>query len=437
MLFDQILWQIQCLTKKDELSSDELVFIFSNKIDYGHGLENIKLFNEWARRKYNYFANVHKTISLDNIELRDVDLTGIDLRNSNIYKCKFNCCDFTDANMLNSNIENAVFSNCILSETVLRGSRIENCKFKSMYIEADCNLLETKIYNSIISIDNKNHNNFTRIDFSNSILEGLTITIPTINRQCENTSVINPTGMDSNEKISNDEVYELVFRYCNIQELRLVNLNIYKFIADYAIIINSDITNTNVVGEISINKIILNNLRVKKEFFQIYHKSIEELMAGKSNIPSNNNLHETILTLKDNFKATNDNQSKITYYILSKEYERYVNKIEPGFKTLIKYLSLTFYKVFTGYGQSPANLFSVVFSTVTFCGFLGYLLRLTNTKTLGGNLYFSLITFMTIGYGDHLPVNKLGKLIFGLEGFLGVILMSIFVVLLTKKTFDE
>lgn len=434
---DSILQQIQCITQKDQLSSEEIIFIFSNKINDEKGLINIKLFNEWVKRRYDYSANLHKIITLKYIEIINIDLTNIDLRYANIIKCKFVECNFSNALMGNCNIVNSFFNKCTFSETVLRNARIENCKFNSIYIEGDWNLLETKVVNSMISIDNKNRNNFTSIDFSNSILENLTITIPTISGQSNNTSFINPTGMDSNNKISEDKIYKLIFKYCTIQGLRLVNFNIFDFIADYAVIQNSDIINTHVEHEISINKVMINNLRVKKEFFQVFYDSIEALITGKSNIPLNNNLYETILTLKDNFKTINDNQSKITYYKLSKEYERYANKIEPGFKTLIKYLLLTFTKVFSGYGQSPTKLFSAVFSIVTICGVLGYFLKLTNAPTLGGNLYFSLITFVTIGYGDHLPINKLGKLIFGIEGFFGVVLMSIFVVLFTKKTFDE
>lgn len=53
-------------------------------------------------------------------------------------------------------------------------------------------------------------------------------------------------------------------------------------------------------------------------------------------------------------------------------------------------------------------------------------------KFLRYNAYFSLITFTTIGYGDIQPAEKL-QIFAGLEGFIGVMLMSLFLVTLAKK----
>ncbi|MDC7127370.1 MAG: potassium channel family protein, partial [Spirochaetales bacterium] len=54
-------------------------------------------------------------------------------------------------------------------------------------------------------------------------------------------------------------------------------------------------------------------------------------------------------------------------------------------------------------------------------------------KYLGENFYFSLITFTTIGYGDIKPVGWLIQAIAGIEGLLGALLMSLFLVTAAKK----
>ncbi len=51
---------------------------------------------------------------------------------------------------------------------------------------------------------------------------------------------------------------------------------------------------------------------------------------------------------------------------------------------------------------------------------------------LGENLYFSLITFTTIGYGDLLPTGVL-RIFAGFQGFLGITLTSVFLVSLAKR----
>jgi hypothetical protein len=53
-------------------------------------------------------------------------------------------------------------------------------------------------------------------------------------------------------------------------------------------------------------------------------------------------------------------------------------------------------------------------------------------EKLSGNLYFSAITFFTVGYGDCSPVG-LFKLLSPIEGFIGVFLMSYFTVAFVRK----
>jgi hypothetical protein len=57
----------------------------------------------------------------------------------------------------------------------------------------------------------------------------------------------------------------------------------------------------------------------------------------------------------------------------------------------------------------------------------------SNYEGLGGCFYHSLITFFTIGYGDSRPLGLLGLILTGLEGFIGVFLMSLFTVSFVRK----
>ena len=53
-------------------------------------------------------------------------------------------------------------------------------------------------------------------------------------------------------------------------------------------------------------------------------------------------------------------------------------------------------------------------------------------EVLGNNLYFSAITFLTVGYGDCLPTG-IFKILAPLEGWMGVFLMSYFTVAFVRK----
>lgn len=82
-----------------------------------------------------------------------------------------------------------------------------------------------------------------------------------------------------------------------------------------------------------------------------------------------------------------------------------------------------------------------VVKTVNYCSFeifeklnkvVGFIIQCSiNFKTA---LYHSIDTFLTIGYGNVTPVNLVGIVLSGLEGFMGMFLMSYFTVALVRKT---
>ena len=104
--------------------------------------------------------------------------------------------------------------------------------------------------------------------------------------------------------------------------------------------------------------------------------------------------------------------------------------------------------VFCGYGESPARVvvFSIAFIFV--CALLyfafgntsgGEDLRFSIELGVAGNfinflnaLYFSVVTFTTLGYGDIAPIG-FARLLAALEAFLGSFTMALFVVVFVKK----
>jgi len=49
-------------------------------------------------------------------------------------------------------------------------------------------------------------------------------------------------------------------------------------------------------------------------------------------------------------------------------------------------------------------------------------------------LYFSLITFTTLGYGDFRPLEGLGRFLTGSEAFIGAFMMALFVYTFARRT---
>jgi hypothetical protein len=162
---------------------------------------------------------------------------------------------------------------------------------------------------------------------------------------------------------------------------------------------------------------------------------------------------EQFRILKENFSSTGKYEDEDKAYIMFKRYEAksWLTEQEErgGIRRIMSYVPHGFqWLVFDKmglYATSPGRvLFSVlvfwfVFGAVYFCIDLTGLGRTVSSVSNPDNLsvliqsfYHSAITFFTIGYGDVYPVG-LSRLVSGLEGFMGVFMMSYFTVAFVRR----
>jgi hypothetical protein len=107
-----------------------------------------------------------------------------------------------------------------------------------------------------------------------------------------------------------------------------------------------------------------------------------------------------------------------------------------------------FFDVLCGYGERPVNVIFFSMMLILLCAF-GYFMfgvnfngetiqfsATQNTKTnlmaLVNSLYFSVVTFTTLGYGDITPLGY-SRLIAAFEAFCGSFSLALFVVVFVKK----
>jgi hypothetical protein len=104
--------------------------------------------------------------------------------------------------------------------------------------------------------------------------------------------------------------------------------------------------------------------------------------------------------------------------------------------------------LFSGYGEKPLNVVLFSLGLIGFCGLLYFLVGvqqgdrpmgiafehslMSNLMDLLGCLYFSVVTFTTLGYGDISP-HGLARPIAAFEAFVGSFTMALFVVVFVKK----
>ncbi len=162
---------------------------------------------------------------------------------------------------------------------------------------------------------------------------------------------------------------------------------------------------------------------------------------------------EQFRILKENFYSTGKYEDEDRAYIMFKRFEAKSwleeQKEKGGIARLSSYVPhgfqwLVFDKIGL-YATSPGRVLLSVFVFWLFFGSVFFLIDLTGLgKTIStvGNpdklstflqsFYHSAITFFTIGYGDVYPMG-LSRAISGLEGFMGVFMMSYFTVAFVRK----
>jgi hypothetical protein len=104
--------------------------------------------------------------------------------------------------------------------------------------------------------------------------------------------------------------------------------------------------------------------------------------------------------------------------------------------------------VFCGYGERPLRVILFSLSFIFVCGLAYFLLGVSdggepvvfnasmpfysNLLNLFKSLYFSVVTFTTLGYGDLVPVG-VSRLVAAIEAFAGSFTLALFVVVFVKK----
>jgi len=161
---------------------------------------------------------------------------------------------------------------------------------------------------------------------------------------------------------------------------------------------------------------------------------------------------EQFRILKENFNVTGKYEDEDRAYLMFKrlesksELQETLNR-KKGIASLPAYISYGFrWLVFDAAGQYATNpirvLLTMFVSYIIFS--LVYLLMMFFTRSdiiasvddkltvVAKAFYHSAITFLTIGYGDHYPYGAI-RWMSGIEGFIGLFLMSYFTVAFVRK----
>jgi hypothetical protein len=204
---------------------------------------------------------------------------------------------------------------------------------------------------------------------------------------------------------------------------------------------------------VDINVLDLSGMRlVGKLYIDWEHNNCREVITRQEGTTLRQKA-EQFRILKENFSSTGKYGDEDEAYVMFKRFEskswlteqeekggirRIAGYVPHGFKWLV------FDKIGL-YATSPGRVLLSVFVFWVFFGFTYFLIDLSgfgktvsavnnpdNLSAFLQSFYHSAITFFTIGYGDVYPIG-ISRIISGIEGFMGVFMMSYFTVAFVRK----
>jgi hypothetical protein len=204
---------------------------------------------------------------------------------------------------------------------------------------------------------------------------------------------------------------------------------------------------------VDINTLDMSGMRLLgKLYIDWRHNNCKKIIENQENT-SFRQKAEQFRILKENFSDTGKYGDEDEAYIMFKRYEakewleeqkgkggikKYASYVPHGFQWLV-FDKIGLYATSPGRVLLSVSIFWVFFGSLYFiidAAGLGKTVSAVGNpdqlSALGQSFYHSAITFFTIGYGDVYPMG-LSRLISGLEGFMGVFMMSYFTVAFVRK----
>ncbi len=364
--------------------------------------------------------------------------------------------------------------------------KIKSIKIKNSFFECDINL-------SVLNIDNdfninkcifKNNLNFNNLTFkneqfkiTNSFMDGEIISFSNVNflnkefninyLNCIKSKIRfynvkfenNKVEISNNRLVKNENILDIGFQDCTLSskiEINIYNLNKLSIKKTY---IEKSVNIGQGADKVSLlSNIILGHFNVLHyaDIIRAINKYYEDENYELSTKYINKAEEFKTLTKIYNDLGQYDNEDKAYVEHMNNllDYQKEINGWKRCLDTTYCFRRIT--GRFGDYGTNPIKIFGWSLLIMVYFGIIYTKIFYINSvdvkldketaeilgESLGGNflngLYFSGITFLTIGYGDINPASincssVLLKFLTVAEGFIGVAMMSFFMVALVRK----
>jgi len=100
---------------------------------------------------------------------------------------------------------------------------------------------------------------------------------------------------------------------------------------------------------------------------------------------------------------------------------------------------LYLYRALSSYGESPLRVLFFALLVICSCAVVYFATGIYSSleakviHSISTSLYFSVVTFTTLGYGDYSPANSVARLVASVQAVSGMLLTSLFLVTVVRK----
>lgn len=230
----------------------------------------------------------------------------------------------------------------------------------------------------------------------------------------------------------NSNIFQVTFKNCVLNYSSFVNSKVIKIFFD---------DKTNLYG-CDFSNAFISALTIKDAFiftevsyWYLIKYAIKKLFNMKNIRFSNSDNNHTVFLSNNTTMLMNPEQRKLKYYIDWYQYvvARIENIHDLKISDKITFItSLLFTKNWTSY-----SVLSIFVGIVNLLYATAYYIFYKDFKNLDHDfvsaIYYSVVTFTTLGYGDIYPFSSLAKIFVITEVFVGYVILGIFVFLLGDK----
>lgn len=389
--------------------------------------------DNWERLliRFTYVKELENGRDLRFINLSKTNIIGASLKKANLWganlsETRLTGADLTGANLWRANLSKSMLSEAKLSKVNLSEANLVGCYLKEANL-SKANLIGANLTGAILWNADLSGTELCMTDFSK------------VEPQMADFNKANILGTIFNEI----NLYNTNFRNCSLKDVEFNKCNLNN--ADFSNCLLNNIKFKDCsIDEITfkfavITNVDWTNLNIRRKYFEDL-RSCEDI-GDKKNYYE---LKETYLNLKNKFRKNGRYNDMSWAYLKEKESLRLAYKqkiidknvsvfirIKNSFKFLWEYFLFLLF----GYGEKPWYILG--WSILTILVF-GIFYKITNA--IGSNfqdiksdltflrsIYFSTITFTTVGFGDFRPISDISRVLVMIEASLGLFFYSLFV----------